>query len=43
VPNPPPSPIALPRERTKAPYSDAEIAAYLALARALTAATRNSP
>lgn len=33
-PQTPPEPLALPRERAKAPYSDAEIAAYLALARA---------
>ncbi len=31
-PHPQPAPVALPRERAKAPYSDAEIAGYLALA-----------
>lgn len=29
----PPAPVSLPRERTKAPYTDAELAAYFALAR----------
>ena len=34
--HPAPAPVPLPRERAKAPYSDAEIAGYLALAAALS-------
>jgi len=37
-----PAPVALPRERVKAPYSDAEIAAYLGLADAQPTAARLS-
>jgi integrase len=38
--HPEPAPVALPRERAKAPYSDAEIAAYLALAGAQSTLSR---
>ncbi len=37
-----PGPVALPRERAKAPYSPAELAAYLALADAQATALRRS-
>ncbi|MDQ2759631.1 MAG: hypothetical protein M3Y17_04115 [Actinomycetota bacterium] len=39
-PYPEPSPVALPRERAKQPYSDAEIAGYLALAAAQATVAR---
>lgn len=38
--HPPPEPVPLPRERSKPPYSDAEIAAYLALADAQSTRAR---
>jgi len=37
---PQPAPVALPRERAKAPYSDAQIAGYLALAAVLSTRAR---
>ena len=37
-----PQPVSLPRERAKAPYSDAEIAAYLALGEAQPTALRRA-
>jgi hypothetical protein len=38
--HPQPAPVALPRERAKPPYSDAQIAAYLACAQAQSTITR---
>lgn len=40
--HPPPAAVALPRERAKQPYSDAEIAGYLALAAAQPTAARRA-